>query len=147
MTTERFDPLRRAVGKVLAADRRRRSREQQLPDAALPTSHLRALFVLTQQHAVTIGTLAKEADLNPASATAMVDQLETRGLVERGRDARDRRQCWISLTEQGRAEVERKEREYRAQMAVTFADITPDELAAATKVLERLASAIETAIS
>ena len=140
---EHLDALRREVGKLMAADRRLRSREQQGAGAALTSSHLRALIVLTQQPEATIGTLAREAGLNPASATAMVDQLEARGLAERRRSADDRRQCWISLTEAGRLEVAEKERYWRAQMAETFADITPDEIAAATRVLERMVSTME----
>lgn len=140
---EQLDALRREVGKLMAADRRLRSREQQSAGATLTSSHLRALIGLTRQPAATIGTLAREADLNPASATAMVDQLEARGLVERRRSADDRRQCWISLTEAGRREVAEKERYWRAQMAATFADITPEEIAAATRVLERMVSTME----
>jgi DNA-binding MarR family transcriptional regulator len=46
--------------------------------------------------------VAKAAQLNPASVTAMIDQLEARQLVKRPRDTQGRRQCWISLTESGR---------------------------------------------
>jgi len=138
-----YDALRRAVGRLLAADRRLRSREQQVAGPALTSAHLRALFVLTQQPRATIGALAREADLTPASATAMVDQLEDRGLVERRRSADDRRQCWVSLTEAGRREVEDKERYWRAQMAETFAAVSPEEIAAATRVLEQMVSTME----
>lgn len=140
---ERFDLLRRTVGRLLAADRRLRSREQQRASGGLTSSHLRALVGLTRAPEATIGTLAKEADLTAASATAMVDQLEARGLVERRRSAVDRRQCWISLTDAGRAEVEAKEQYWRAQMAETFGDVSPEEVAAATRVLERMVSAME----
>jgi len=144
-----FDDLRRAVGRVLAADRRLRGQQQhrggggQRGGSQLSLSHVRALLVLTTQPEATAGTLAKEAQLNPASVTAMVDQLEDRGLVQRRRDDHDRRQCWISLTAAGRRAVEEKEREWRSQMAETLADITPKELTAATKVLERIATVME----
>jgi DNA-binding MarR family transcriptional regulator len=138
-----MDGLRTAVGKVLAADRRLRSREHQQAQAGLSSSHLRALRMLMLEPEATIGALAKEAGLNPASATAMVDQLEARGYVERRRDTRDRRQCWISLTEAGRWEVEEKERLWRSQMAITFADIPADDIAAATRVLGRVVFAME----
>jgi DNA-binding MarR family transcriptional regulator len=140
---ESLDALRVTMGKVMAADRRLRSREHHHPQTGLTSSHLRALRVLTQQPEATIGTLAKEADLNPASATAMVDQLEARGLAARRRDDRDRRLCWISLTDAGRKEVEDKERQWRSHMAVTFSDIPPGDIEAATRVLERLVFAME----
>jgi DNA-binding MarR family transcriptional regulator len=140
---EVYDALRKAVGRLLAADRRRRGREQQRRTGTLSHAHLRALFVLTQQKEATAGTLAREADLNPASVTAMIDHLEERGLVERRRDTEDRRVCWISLTDSGHREVEEQERYWRARMAETFADITPKEIAAAVKVLERLATVMD----
>lgn len=136
---ETLDPLRRAVGSLLAADRRLRSRDQQRRTDTLTNSHLRALHVLTQQDRATAGALAKAADLNPASVTAMVDQLEERGLVSRHRDGQDRRQCWIALTDAGREQVEEKERYWRTRMAETFADVSRKDLHAATAIIERIA--------
>ncbi len=140
---EPYDELRRSIGRLLAADRRLKGREQHRKGATLSHSHLRALFVLTKQEEATAGALAKEADLNPASVTAMIDQLEGRGLVQRRRDGQDRRQCWVSLTDAGRREVEEKEQYWRRQMAETLADITPREIAAATKVFQRIATVME----
>ena len=91
-----------------------------------------------------MGALAKAAELNPASVTAMIDQLEARQLVQRRRDTQDRRQCWISLTEAGRQQVEATERFWQARIARTFADITPEEVAVATKVVGRIADVMET---
>ncbi|HEX3901105.1 MAG TPA: MarR family transcriptional regulator [Mycobacteriales bacterium] len=136
---ETLDPLRRAVGSLLAADRRLRSRDQQRRGDTLTNSHLRALHVLTHEERATAGALAKAADLNPASVTAMVDQLEMRGLVSRHRDGHDRRQCWITLTDAGREQVEEKERYWRTRMAETFADVSRKDLRAATAIIERLA--------
>lgn len=136
---ETLDPLRRAVGSLLAADRRLRSREQQRRADTLTNSHLRALHVLTQKDRATAGALAKAADLNPASVTAMIDQLEERGLVSRHRDGQDRRLCWITLTEAGREQVEEKERYWRTRMAETFVDVSRKDVLAATAVIERIA--------
>jgi DNA-binding MarR family transcriptional regulator len=136
-----YDTLRRSVGRLLAADRRRRA--QQRRANTLSDAHLSALFVLTQQQEATAGTLAKEADLNPASVTAMIDQLEQRNLVQRRRDAQDRRQCWVSLTTAGRKEVEDQERYYRQRIEETFADISDRELDAAVKVIERVTAVMD----
>jgi len=140
---EPYDQLRRAIRRLLAADRRLRGREQHRRAGTLSHSHLHALFLLTQQEEATAGTLAKQAELNPASVTAMIDQLEGRGLVQRRRDTQDRRQCWVSLTDAGRREVEEQERYWRARMAETLGDISAREVAAATKVLQRIATVIE----
>jgi DNA-binding MarR family transcriptional regulator len=76
------DQLRLAVGELFGAERRVRGREQQQP-RVLTHSQLRALVVLEKSVEVTAGELAKSADLNPASVTAMLDQLEADGIVER----------------------------------------------------------------
>ncbi|HEX3706473.1 MAG TPA: MarR family transcriptional regulator [Mycobacteriales bacterium] len=136
---EYLDPLREAIGTLLAADRRLRSHEQHRRDEALSNSHLRALFVLTKESEATAGTLAKAADINPASVTAMIDQLESRGLVSRRRNGQDRRQCWISLTDAGREQVEKKERYWQARMTEIFSDVARKDIEAATKVIERAA--------
>jgi MarR family transcriptional regulator, organic hydroperoxide resistance regulator len=140
---EYLDPLRRSVGTLLAAERRLRSREQQRRTETLTHSHLRALYVLTQEQQATAGTLAKAADLNPASVTAMIDQLEARGLVSRHRDGQDRRQCWISLTEAGREQVEERERYWRARMTETFADVSRKDIETATAIIDRLALVLQ----
>lgn len=137
-----YENLRRSLGSLLAAERRLRGREQHR-HGGLSHSHLRALFILTRQPEATAGTLAREAELNPASVTAMIDQLEGRGLVQRRRDHQDRRQTWISLTDAGRREVEEKERYWRAMMGEMLADVTAEEIVAATKVLDRITTVIE----
>lgn len=138
-----YQDLRKAFGRLLAADRRLRAREQQRRNGTLSHAHTRALFVLMQQHEVTAGTLAKAAELNPASVTAMIDHLEAEGLVQRRRDQQDRRQCWVSLTDTGRKQVEEKERNWRARLGEALADVTTAEVAVTSKVLMRLAAVME----
>jgi DNA-binding MarR family transcriptional regulator len=137
------DILRSAVGRLFAAERRLRGRDQHRGSGPLSHSHLRALFVLMKEDEATAGTLAKAAELNPASVTAMIDQLEGHGLVRRRRDDHDRRQCWVSLTEAGRAQVEEKEQHWRAKLADALSDISDDEVVVASKVLDRLATVME----
>ena len=133
-----LDQLRHAVHVFSAAERRLRGRYQRRGES-LSHGHLRALFVLIAEDEVTAGRLARDAELNPASVTAMVDQLEAQGLVQRRRDDQDRRLCWISLTEQGRSEVAEKEARWSQRLAEAFADMSDHDLETAGRVLERLA--------
>ncbi|MBO0693547.1 MAG: MarR family transcriptional regulator [Acidimicrobiaceae bacterium] len=133
-----YESLRQGFGRMLAAERRLRGREGR--PGGISSSHLRALFILLHEPEATPGTLAKAADLNPASVTAMIDQLEAQGLVERRRDTHDRRSIQISLTPAGRAKVEEKERYWRSRFDEFFSDLTAEELAAAAKVLDRAAA-------
>jgi MarR family transcriptional regulator, organic hydroperoxide resistance regulator len=138
-----IERLRHAVHVFIASERRLRGRYQRSGES-LSHAHLRALFVLTTEPEVTAGRLAREAELNSASVTAMVDQLEARGLVQRRRDGQDRRAIWISLTDLGRSEVAEQEARWRRQLAEAFAGTSDAELEAAGRVLERLAAVFDT---
>lgn len=54
-----------------------------------------------------IGTLARDLDVLPSTMTAIADQMEERGLIERMRDPEDRRAWLLCLTEKG--QQQRKE--------------------------------------
>jgi DNA-binding MarR family transcriptional regulator len=139
-----LDALRTAVGRLLAADRRLRHREQQLNGGGLSSAHLRALHLLTQEPHATVGALAKAADLTPASMTVAIDQLESRNLVTRERDQQDRRQCFVTLTDAGRKEVDEKQAYWRSRMGEIFADVPGQKIASTISVLERLVEVMET---
>ena len=51
----------------------------------------------------TAGQLSKATGLRPAATTALIDRLVAKGLVERVRNATDRRQVLVQMTEQGQA--------------------------------------------
>jgi len=142
-TDEQLDALRSAVSRLLAADRRLRSREQQHAGGGLSSTHLRALHVLTEEDEATVSALAKAADLTPASMTVAIDQLEARGLVTRRRDLRDRRQCFVTLTPSGRLEVEEKQQFWRNRMAELFADVPGQKIAHSISVLERVVEVMQ----
>lgn len=143
VTYEDLLPLRESIGRLLAADRRLRSRDFQHKGEGPHHAHLRAMFFLMKEGKATAGAVAKAADLNPASVTAMLDQLEAKGLIERTRDSHDRRQTWISLTDTGRAAAEAKERKWWEITERAFADLTPEEVATGSKVMEALSRAME----
>lgn len=134
--------LQQAVHAFNAAGRRLRGRDRRSGES-LSYGHLRALFVLTAEEEVTAGRLAREAELNPASVTAMVDHLEEEGLVERRRDDHDRRLCLISLTDQGRAEVAAKQEAWSERLAMALSDFRDRDLETAAAVLERLVSVFD----
>lgn len=134
-----FEALRVALVRFLAADRKLRGRDGRTGGANPPFSQLRALFLLLDEPEVTAGTLARVAEVNPASVTAMVDQLEAAGIVERRRDTEDRRAVKISLTEAGRIKVRAKEQFVRERFDEYFSGVTAGEIAAATKVLHQAA--------
>jgi DNA-binding MarR family transcriptional regulator len=87
--------------------------------------------------------LAESAGISAPTATRAVDGLLHRGLVTRIEDPLDRRAVVISLTEEGRAALTRKQREYAARRRRIAAALEPHEQKVATDLLRRLAAVIE----
>jgi DNA-binding MarR family transcriptional regulator len=139
---EVIDAVRQAVNRLLGADRRLRGRDLR-QGSALTHAHFRALFTLTDQPELTAGALARAAELNPASVTAMVDQLESRGLVARRRDDQDRRVCWISLTPDGHRQVNELRRTWHSKLRQGFADMSDKDILTAVRVIHRMADLME----
>lgn len=79
---------------------RHRSRDALAPWAVTP-SQSRALWILLRHGTMRLRDLAEHLRIAPRSATEVVDDLEARGLVERGPDPDDRRATLVHLTEQG----------------------------------------------
>ncbi len=137
-----LDELRMAMGELFGAERRLRGREQQAP-RDLTHSQLRALIVVEKSVEVTAGELAKSADLNPASVSAMLDQLEANGIVERRRGSQDRRVCLVSLTDKGRGIVEDKRANWQALWEAALGDLSEEELGAALRVMRTMTALLE----
>lgn len=68
----------------------------------LNISSLRTLIILEKRD-ITVGTIAKELDLTPASATQIADSLVRMDFVTRNHGEQDRRIIWISINDRGRA--------------------------------------------
>ena len=91
--------------------------------ADLTPRMLAALHHLANSGPLTLGEQAQHLGLSKATVSELVDRLETRGLVARIRDDRDRRRVFVWLTEQGHARA-------RAQPQVLGADALTTAVAA-----------------
>lgn len=132
-----LDEVRLAFVELLGAERRLRSREQNR-SRDLTQSQLRALSALSKVDEVTAGELAKSADLNPASVTAMLDQLEANDIIERRRAEQDRRMCMVSLTEKGRAILDERQANWLALWQEHFGHMPDEDLSAALRVIQKM---------
>jgi DNA-binding MarR family transcriptional regulator len=137
-----LEQVRIAMGELFGAERRLRGREQQEP-TEITTSQLRALIILDDADEVTAGDLAKSADLNPASVTAMLDQLESKGVIERKRGLKDRRVCLVSLTAAGRAIVDERRGNWHALWEERFGEFSEETLSAAFRVMRTMIQVID----
>jgi DNA-binding MarR family transcriptional regulator len=137
---EALEGLRRSVGELLGAERRLRGRDRRGPHG-LSFSEVRALIALgrSQDATATAGELAKAADLNPASVTALLDSLEERGIATRRRAEHDRRCVVVSLTEQGREELAAANARWQAKLDAALEDLSAEQVDAAAVALRRLA--------
>jgi DNA-binding MarR family transcriptional regulator len=138
-----IEDLRLAVTQMFGAERRLRSRDHSRP-GELTHAQLRALAALGREHEMTAGQLARSADLNPASVTAMLDQLETAEIVQRHRSTEDRRVCNVSLTPRGWEVLERKLAYWHLLWEERFASIPDRDLEVAARVMNEIAEIYDT---
>jgi len=79
------------------------------------------LFILRSGKPVEMGKIKKDLSITGAFATALADRLVNHKLVDRQRNAKDRRKVTISLTEKGRNYLARLET-HRKQLFRTLVD-------------------------
>jgi MarR family transcriptional regulator, organic hydroperoxide resistance regulator len=138
-----IEELQHAVIQMLGAERRLRSREHSGP-GELTHAQLKALATLGREQELTAGQLARSADLNPATVTAMLDQLEAADIVQRHRSNKDRRVCNVSLTPQGWKLLERKRAYWQSLWDQQFAEFSDRDLEAAARVIHEIADVYNT---
>jgi DNA-binding MarR family transcriptional regulator len=112
-----------------------------MTEAVLSETQLAALSALEVHQAMTPGELAEHEKVQPPSMTRVIAVLEERQLVLRSPHPTDRRQVILTVTEEGRAVVQRVRRRKDAWLARRLAELTAEEratLRAAVPILEKL---------
>jgi DNA-binding MarR family transcriptional regulator len=90
-----------------------------------------------------VGAIAQTAGVSAPTATRMLDGLARQGLVERHATPEDRRCVLVALTEDGRRAVKSKRRDVQEMRRKVAALLDDEERAQATRLLQRLADAME----
>jgi DNA-binding MarR family transcriptional regulator len=139
-----LDDLRAAISSLVAAERRLRSRDG--APGELGHAHIRSLHALSEGE-MTAGQLARSAELNPASVTAMLDHLEQAGIVTRRRSTTDRRVLLVALTASGRELVEAKTARWKSRWAERLAGYSEAELAVGERIVADVAGLLDSIIS
>jgi DNA-binding MarR family transcriptional regulator len=119
------------------AERRLRSRDHGRP-GELTHAQLRAIAALGRDQEMTIGEIAKSAELTPATVTVIVDQLEAANIVARERSTQDRRVCNVALTPAGWTLLEHKLSQWQALWESELSHVSDDELATAIRVIQQV---------
>jgi DNA-binding MarR family transcriptional regulator len=105
----------------------------------LAPPHAGIMRILGAQPAITQQALASALGMQPSRLVALVDELETRGLVERRENPEDRRSYALHLTEKGRAALEAVGRVGCEHRQALLAALTEDEQRQLGWLLRRIA--------
>jgi DNA-binding MarR family transcriptional regulator len=131
------EELRLALAHMSGAERRLRGRDQSRP-GELTVAQIRSLAALGREREMTAGQLARSADLNPATVTAMLDHLEAAGIVARHRSSEDRRVCNVSLTSKGWELLERKLAGWKSLWEEQLAGVSDRDLETTVRVIQQV---------
>ncbi|MCZ7456599.1 MarR family winged helix-turn-helix transcriptional regulator [Streptomyces sp. WMMC940] len=82
--------------------------------------------------------LAAALSVDPSVMVAILNDLESAGLVERRRDPSDRRRHIVAITEAGRRQLVRAQEAVAEVEQGLFADLTPEEVASLRDLLARV---------
>jgi len=110
-------------------------------ETVLSDIQLAALAALARHDSMTPGELAEHEKVQPPSMTRVIAVLAERGLVLRTPHPTDRRQAILTVTEEGRALVQRVRRRKDAWLARQLTSLSAEEratLRAAVPILEKL---------
>jgi DNA-binding MarR family transcriptional regulator len=137
-----IEELRVALAHMSGAERRLRGRDHNRP-GELTFAQLRSLAALGREREMTAGQLARTADLNPATVTAMLDHLEAANIVARHRSTEDRRVCNVSLTPQGWELLERKLAGWQARWEEKLGGVSDRDLETTARVVKQVTDLYE----
>lgn len=107
------------------------------------TPQLISLMTLAEGGAMSGTLLAQRTHMSPATSNGIVSRLETKGLVKRARDSRDRRFVRISVTHQGYRLIAQAPSPLQDDLANAFKTLPEREQFMITSSLTRIVSLIE----
>lgn len=102
------------------------------------TPQLVCLTALAQKGPVTLKGLSEAIDLSPSTTLGIVDRLHAKGLVERRRGEKDRRQVMLSVTEAGQGSLLAAPYPLQHRLLDRFSELSELEQSTLILGLERL---------
>ncbi len=143
--SQSYEP-RRSVGALMnriraaqfAALDREFARDPALASLEVTAAQYLVLNALFDHDADRMSWLCTEMSYDPGAMTRMVDRLEAKGLISRGRSRKDRRRVCLELTATGTAAVPRMRAHSAAVLNGLLDGFSRDEAAQLTRYLERM---------
>lgn len=112
---------------------------------AISSTHLHVLYLLGSDSGMTMSQLAERLGVSLPNVTGIVDRMEERGFVERGRDPEDRRVVTVRATAGGHEAVEEIDQIRRHAMRSILARLTPEQQHRALQTFADMRAAAEEA--
>jgi DNA-binding MarR family transcriptional regulator len=119
----------------------RRAFSEQMSSIGLTPPLWAVLNVLSSEHAITQHALGRLVGMDPSSMVATIDELESRGFVERRPNPTDRRAHALHLTASGRKMLDRGRKVAQRAQEELLAPLSEDERVQLHELLLRLALA------
>ncbi len=104
----------------------------------LGPAQIHALLWVSHEGPLTMGALARRVAVTEKTGTGIVDRLERDGLLQRARDAADRRVVHVRLTARGAAAARRIEEVVHGSLSRLVAVLDPADREALLRILHKL---------
>ena len=98
----------------------------------------RCLFVLDAVDSIHQKDLSALLSVRPASVSELLLKLEQKGLIRRDTDQEDNRASLVSLTELGRVEVKKIQKERAKAHSEMLSELTPEEKSGLFTALQKM---------
>jgi len=96
--------------------------------ASLSIPQLRSLAFLNRNPGASLSDLAEHLGVTCATASATVERLVQRNLVQRGDDPQERRRVILNLTEEGKHNLKQSQDQTRAHISELLQSLTPEQI-------------------
>lgn len=101
------------------------------------------LLTVEEYEPVTASAIAGHIHLSPSTVIGILDRLETKGLIRRDRDLKDRRLVQVSLTEQGKVLAGNTPSPLQDTLVKAMGKLPETELVMIAETLERIVALMQ----
>ena len=130
-----FDALSQAIRRARGA--------AAVHPGGLTFSQYALVRTLADRDGASVSDLAGQAAVTPSTATRILDALERRAIVCRTRSAHDRRGVTVTLTDAGRAALQRQDAWMQGRQRAFYAQLPQHERVLAPDLLLRMSALID----
>jgi len=138
---ERIDACLMALRRIIRATEIHR--KEVAHHIGITPVQLRVVQIIAETGATTGSAIAKRMHVSQATVSALIDRLEQAGLVERRRDAGDKRQTLLTLTPAGQATHDAAPDALQQQLVRKFQGLETWEQAMLVASLERIVAMLD----